>query len=269
MTFPKVRTRSITLTFLEDTSLTSVGSLTGAARSVSVAVAEVRLVGGPEVRYDRYGVVRLGCGSGPVVSVGGTRFRTAVTASARDVVAGAVVRADLCGKAELTAGEVEVGVPASFSWTPLGLVLSGQPGVLRGVGRDDGESPSERPVAVPAPVLDRLGTQHSVAVPLDEADAEQTLTLAVPAATGWEAHTSDGRLQPITVDGWAQAWAVPAGVERVELRYSAGGSLRTWVGSGAVGWALVVLLAVSGAVFRGRAPGSRWDHRMAGRSTHA
>jgi arabinofuranan 3-O-arabinosyltransferase len=241
---PSVRTRSMTITVLDDTDLKSVSTLSGASRHVPIAIAEVGLVGGPDVRYDEYGVHRLDCGSGPAVSVDGKRFQTAITTSAHEVVSGAVVRADLCGRALLFPGEVEVGVPASFSWTPLGVVLAGQHGAHGPAGRADAASRKPEVIPITAPVLSLLGTRHRVTVPLGDTAGERTLLLPVPAATGWEARAAGGRLPPITLDGWSQAWAVPAGVDRVELRYSPGGSLRGWVRFGAVGWALVVLLGV-------------------------
>lgn len=245
--FPTVRTRSITITFLESSGLTSISSLTGGARTAPIAVAEVELLGGPQVRYDGARVHALGCGSGPAVSIGGVAVRTALTTSAQAVVAGGPVRAELCDEVDLAVGAVEVGLAASYSWIPMGVLLTTDERMLDETGRVDGDSSLGGMVAfVPTPA--GRGTRGPVAIDLDDSSAERTVVLATPAGSGWVAHGDDGALEPVTVDGWAQAWAVPAGVERVVLRYSAGGSLRGWVGLGAVGWALVVLFVVSASL---------------------
>lgn len=257
VTFPTMRTRSLTITFLEDSGLTSVGSLTGGTRPAPIAVAEVGILGGPRVRYDGARVRELGCGSGPVVSIGDKGVWTAVTTSARDVVAGVPVLARFCDEVGLRPGEVEVGIAASYSWLPMGVLLTTDESTLAETPRADGESSSDGETTI-SPAQARAGIRGTVAVDLESSTAERTAVLAVPAGSGWVARGSEGALQPLTVDGWAQAWSVPAGVERVELRYSAGGVLRGWVGFTAVGWVLVVLLAVSGAATRGvRSRGSR------------
>ncbi|GEP32860.1 hypothetical protein NSZ01_06280 [Nocardioides szechwanensis] len=247
---PPVRTRQLVITVLEDTGRISLDPLTSALRHVPIAVAEVDIIGGPAVRYDSSGVHDLPCGSGPEVELDGRSYQTRVSTSAADVVNGHMVRASLCRSVRLDAGEVEVRVPASYAWAPQGLLLAQEGGPFR-PGGEEIEVLSDRPVPLVAPVLG--AGEDSVLVDLEDVSTERTLAVAVPADSGWDAMTDEGALVPVTLDGWAQGWQVPPGVTRVELRYSSAETLRDWAGAGAIGWGLVLLLAVVGLLpSRGR-----------------
>lgn len=235
---PPVRTRSLSVTFGGGSVASSRDSLTGGTLRVPAAVSEVEVVGGPRTRYDADEVEELPCGSGPDVTVDGDVHETAVQVSARQVVQASVVLATLCERATLRAGEVSVGVEASFAWIPLGLVLSPPDGVLGDVG--EASSDNDVAASVAAGVID---PDPSRARTID-VDGPATLSLAVPAGTGWSA-VADGRQLPaFTVDGWAQAWQVPEGVSQVSLRYSSGEVLRLAAGAGVLGWVAVLLLAL-------------------------
>ena len=255
-----VRTKGLSLTVLADTGLTSVDSFTGGVRHVPIGVAEVELVGGPTVRYDQDATEGLPCGSGPMVTVAGDATQTAVTASARSLVEADVLVGTLCSRPTLPAGETEVAVEASFSWLPLGLVLSPLDGPL---GTVDIATADPGPAPVPAGILSVSAAEPSVALGSAGSDTQRTLTVAVPAGSGWAASGRGKELASVTLDGWAQAWLVPAGVQRVDLTYSAVDSLRLSAGLASVGWAFVLVLVV---LSRRR---SRRDHAMTGRSTQA
>lgn len=265
---PAVRTRELTLVFESETPQASTDSLTGGIRTVPIAVSEVEVVGAPAVRYDADAVEQLPCGSGPEVTVGGFVHETAVRVSARQVVEASIVPATLCDRPFLQTGEVRVGVEASFAWIPIGLVLTSPDGALGevdeiGTGTDGGG-------VVPAGTIGPRPLSQVVEV---DPTGQATLALAVPAGKGWTA-VADGRQLPrLTVDGWAQAWQVPEGVSRVTIRYSSGEVLRWATGLAALGWVLVVVLALWSPA-RTRRPlltgrRGRRDQAMVGRSTQA
>ncbi|NYE38744.1 arabinofuranan 3-O-arabinosyltransferase [Nocardioides cavernae] len=240
VTFPPVRTRRLSVTFAEVEPQLSVDSATGGEVPVPLAVSEVEVVGGPPTTWDADRVVRLPCGSGPEVSVGERTYETAVEVSAREVVEASVVAATLCERPRLGAGEVRVGVEASFSWIPLGLVLSEPGGPL---GTVDGSVQDDVAPGLPAGVIDPRPRTSTLAT---GTDGRATLVLSVPAGRGWTATAGGQRLEDLTVDGWAQAWEVPAGAGDVTVRYASGERLR-WVSAvAALGWSAVLLLAAVG-----------------------
>jgi arabinofuranan 3-O-arabinosyltransferase len=246
---PPVRTRSLSVRFEAETQQTSVDSLTAGARPVPMTVSEVEVIGGPDVAYEADEVDELPCGSGPDVSVGGESYQTAVSASARQVVEAAVVTATLCERPVLRAGEVAVRIDATFSWIPLGVVLSPPGGPLGTV--DDLSAESFGPAGVPVGTIGATGGAGGAEI---DVDGPATVVLAVPAGKGWTA-VADGRELPsLTVDGWAQAWQAPDGSSRVRLRYSSVEELRVAAGVAALGWVAVLLLAVSSRS-RTRRPG--------------
>lgn len=267
VSLPGWRTTGLTLTFLADSGMTSADSLTGGVRPVPAAVAEVEVVGGPAVRYDQDGVTRLECGSGPTVTVAGDVIETSIEVSAREVVEAAVVRATLCDRPTLNAGDVEVAVEASFSWVPLGLVLSPVDGPLGTVDSPAPEQAGAAPLATG--VLDSPGSSAALTIGPETGD-DRTITFAVPAGSGWTAQGGGRTLEPLVVDGWGQAWQVPAGVGEVTLDYSAGPELRFGVGLSVLGWLLVLALALPVSARASlRLRRDRRDQAIAGRSTHA
>jgi arabinofuranan 3-O-arabinosyltransferase len=246
---PTVRTRSLSVRFEAETQQTSLDSLTAGSRPVPMTVSEVEVIGGPDVTYEADEVEELPCGSGPDVSIGGETHQTAVTASARQVVEAAVVTATLCERPVLRAGEVSVRIDPSFSWIPLGLVLSPPGGALGTV--DEVSAEGFGSAGVPVGTIGATGGAGGAEI---DVDGPATVVLAVPAGKGWTA-VADGReLPPLTVDGWAQAWQAPDGSSRVRLRYSSVDELRVAAGAAALGWVAVLLLAVSSRS-RTRRPG--------------
>jgi arabinofuranan 3-O-arabinosyltransferase len=242
---PPTRTRSLTIEFLQDTGLVTIDSSTSFERHVPIAVHEVELLGGPESSYDKDREQDLPCGSGPAVRVAGVPLETRLTVTARDLLDGVVVRARVCSPIRLPVADVPVQVPASFSWTPLGLVLTDdETNLLDGGERPAG--PDRRKLPLGAETLTRPSGSESIPLQGVAHAGRSTLVLAVPSDAGWSARGADGTLSPVTVDGWAQGWSVPAGTEAVELDYSPGRSLRVGVAVGVLGWLFVLLTLVSG-----------------------
>lgn len=239
---PGDRADQLTITFLEDSDVRTVGSVTGSAQPVPVAVGEVELLGGPQVSYDADSVRSLPCGSGPDVLVGGEKVQTRVTTSAQEVVAGSTIAAQMCDEVELGEGETDVEVVATFTWQPLGLLLS----------RTDGQLAEDTLTAQPTPrsyrLLDWLSDLGSTTVGVGDPGTTRTLVVRVPAGDGWSASGERGALDRVVVDGWAQGWAVPADETEVELSYPPAESLRSSAAVGAAAWALVVLVGTAGAV---------------------
>ncbi len=145
---------------------------------------------------------RLGCGQGPSVSVGGQTYQTSVTGTIGDLLQLKPVELHLCspgGTLALAAGRqwLSTGASADFTVTSLSLTSSAD------AQASAGSTPS-RSVTIISWGDDnralRIGPGAASYVEIHEA-----------ADAGWSA-TLDGRpLQPATLDGWQQAFIVPAG----------------------------------------------------------
>lgn len=261
---PRVRADRVTVTLLDLRGPTSVDAVTGAERPVPAAVGEVEVVGGPTVDYDAATERTLPCGDGPALVVAGETSPTRVRASAGDLVAGRPVQAVACEGQDAPEGPTTVRLDATLTWLPLGARVDTD--AAAGTASDDppGVAPAVAPVAVQPDDLAHRWSAAAVSLP---GDGTRTVVLAVPAGTGWSARAEGARVRPVTVDGWAQGWVVPAGLERIDVSYEAGGSLRLGLGLGLLGWLGVVAVALAGV--RPARTRRRRDQSSVGRSTQA
>lgn len=179
----------------------------GFSKLAAPGLAEVTVLGpdGPigaqDPIYDRE--ITVGCDEGPVLTVGGTSYRTSVTATIAELAAGTEVPATLCGTdpVGMPAGRVDVDVVPGTAFTVSGLELAAIPAT---------DVPATDPVEL------EMGTWtenlREVRVPPGTEDR----LIVVPESTnvGWVAHSDDGtELTPVVVDGWQQGWVVPAGTD--------------------------------------------------------
>ena len=178
----------------------------------------------------------LPCGLGPPVEVDGVRLPTRVDGRIRDVLESRPLRLTPCGRGGVTvrlaAGEHRIRVlpVAEFAATRLALVRTGLPRA--------GAPVSVRPTSVV-----RWGSSaRTVDV---AAGARSLLVVRENANAGWRA-TLDGRpLRATRVDGWQQAWEVPAGAGgRVELVFTPEAPYRRGLLVGALAAAALVALAL-------------------------
>jgi arabinofuranan 3-O-arabinosyltransferase len=193
--------------------------------------------------------LRLGCGQGPEISVNGLAVPTRVTGTYPDVLAGRPVRFTACGKFLLLPGANEVTEPATDRYSVQDVVLA-RPG---------------------ARVLDPAGTAAAARVEtVAWGSARRVLRVTAGPASylvvnenfnaGWQAATAGGALlRPVRLDGWKQAWLLPAGTTGlVTLTYRPAGVYRVAVFGGLAALAVIFLLAL----IVPPAPG-RWPRRRA------
>ncbi|MGK8521096.1 alpha-(1-_3)-arabinofuranosyltransferase [Nocardia asteroides] len=136
--------------------------------------------------------ITVPCALGPTIDAGGRPLRTTVTATVGELRSGAPVPARVCTG---DAAEPDSGVPGELALPQ---------------GRAD--------VAVGPTDLffvDRLRLRRTAtdtpAAPVSDPGA-RLLVLPLSTNVGWRATTADGReLEPVVVDGWQQAWVLPAG----------------------------------------------------------
>ncbi len=206
---PRVRTTSVELHLSPQAPRTDL-DFTGTARALPVGLTELATPGvaGLPVRLDTIDVT-VRCADGPTVVVDGTVRRTRLAVDARTLLSGQAVPVQLCSDDDvaLTSGEHRVVAAGTTALRPADLLL-----------------------------------QRQVATP-DSA----TMVLAERSNTnaGWEATGPDGTaLRPTVVDGWRQAWFVPAGAAaEVSTRFAPQSLYATGLGVGVLAFLAVVLLA--------------------------
>ncbi len=145
-------------------------------------------------------VVEVGCDEGPVVRIGAESVALRATASLDDLVTGRAVALTPCdtGRVDLPAGEVTVDVASGKGLLAVDRLVLGEPPLVGGT------VPTPRSVAV-----ESWGpSERTVRMAGGSANLLVVNEVANP---GWEARLDGSELAATVVDGWRQAWVVPAG----------------------------------------------------------
>nr|WP_308312836.1 alpha-(1->3)-arabinofuranosyltransferase family protein [Streptomyces sp. ISL-1] len=150
------------------------------------------------------------CGEGPPVAVDGTLHATSASGTVRDLTERRPVEVTLCrtpgGTLPLGRGlhQVEAGDQGPLALTDITLT--------RGEVRPPAVNEQREATAT-----DWQGDRRSVAVGAGEASY---LQMYENANDGWKATLNGKKLIPLRIDGWQQAWLIPAGAGgTVELEY--------------------------------------------------
>ncbi|MCA2212028.1 alpha-(1-_3)-arabinofuranosyltransferase domain-containing protein [Jidongwangia harbinensis] len=188
------------------------------------------------------------CGTGPGVVIDGVDYPTSVSGTLADVRAGRPLRVRVCDdfareSVQLAAGEHRLRtVPsAGFVMESAALVRDGAAAT----------PPAVRPRPVAVERWEPARRQVTVG-------AGPAALLVVPENlnAGWAATLDGRRLRPARVDGWQQAFVVPAGAGgTVTLRFTPDGPYRGGLAAGAACVLLTGLAALVPARRRHPAPG--------------
>ncbi|MFI1400371.1 alpha-(1-_3)-arabinofuranosyltransferase family protein [Streptomyces sp. NPDC020681] len=193
----------------------------------------------PQLRFS------VPCGEGPPVAVDGTLHATSASGTVRDLTERRPVDVTLC---RVAGGALPLG-------TGLHQVEAGDEGplALTDITLTRGEI---QPPAVnqqrEATAADWLGDRRSVTVGTGEASY---LQMYENANDGWKATLNGKKLIPLRIDGWQQAWLIPAGEGgTVKLEYEP----LVLYGIGMIGGAVALALLAGLALVRrrGGAPAS-------------
>jgi arabinofuranan 3-O-arabinosyltransferase len=222
VTFAPMRTSSLALTFLPSYS--------------PVQITGVDIPGVPQLGTPG-GTFRLPCGWGPSLTVNGKAVATRVTGSFAGLLTERPVQFTACTPVRLAAG-------ANRLVEPVTDVFSIQDAVVRSTGVQgaglSGASPSA-PRAAAAHVVQRTATARTLRV---SAATRSYLVVNENFNPGWKAVIGGRTLQPVRLDGWKQAWVLPAGTSGlVRLTFGPERLFRVTVFGGLAVLALVVLVA--------------------------
>jgi arabinofuranan 3-O-arabinosyltransferase len=176
---------------------------------------------------------RLPCGFGPFISLNGQVLPTQVSGTFADLRTGRPVRFTACAPVMIAAGANRVVEPADDAFDVQDVVLTS------GSGRALSAAPSQP--AARAVVRSWTPSRRTVLV---TAPTRSYLVVNENFNPGWQARSGGRRLAAIRLDGWRQAWLLPAGTTgTVTLTYLPNALYRTAIAGGLATLALVMLVA--------------------------
>jgi arabinofuranan 3-O-arabinosyltransferase len=202
-----VLTRTLRITVLSAELRATTSTRFGAPRLLPAGITEVAVNG--VVNRRSAGPIEFSCSSGLAVLVDGIPLPMRAEATREQLLAGEPVRARTCDQAPTTlaAGAHRLRLAASPSASPLTLTLR-RPGL---------ELAGSAPAGTATP-LSWQATSRTVRV---ETTAPALLVVRENFNAGWQASLDGRRLAAVRVDGWQQAWRLPAGASgEVSLRYA-------------------------------------------------
>jgi arabinofuranan 3-O-arabinosyltransferase len=228
--FPATLTDRIELRFVGVEQRVSVDP-DGVQRSLPVGIGEVAVpaLDGLKVAVPAStSQVALRCGQGPDVVLDGVTHPTAVLGSRRDLELVRPILLSACDSASLR-------LPAGEH-----RLVGGTRGALRVESLQLGQATVSTADALrPVEVRTWDGEHRVVTV---GAGAESYLVVHENLNKGWQAELAGTRLQAVRIDGWQQAWVVPAGAGgQVTMSFAPG---RTFHLALALGGLLALLLLV-------------------------
>ncbi|MGK5632262.1 alpha-(1-_3)-arabinofuranosyltransferase domain-containing protein, partial [Streptomyces sp. URMC 123] len=249
--FDPITTDQLTITISDAAPLTVHNPLADGRLQLPVGLSEVYVPALADLRVpapasdERF---RLPCGEGPALAIGDTLHTTAVSGSVRALTERRPVDVELCageardGTVALAAGEhrVKAGDGGPLAITDVTLTRGAEP-VATSASATGSVSGSVSGAGRSVAVRDWRGDRRTVTVGAGEAAYLQTYE---NADKGWKATLDGKELSPLRLDGWQQAWLIPAGAGGVvRLEYEPARIYEAGLVAGAAGVALVIALA--------------------------
>jgi arabinofuranan 3-O-arabinosyltransferase len=216
--FPAMKTRKLAIEFTTPTP-----------RPIEVediTIPRVRSLGA----LDAY-PLRLPCGFGPTPLVDGVPVHTRIVGGTlADVLAGRPLAYEACDPVTVLAGETRLSGPPQDPYR-----------IQTAVFRRPGTEQPTPVVTRPAGVREWTSSERRVEVSVT---AQSYLVVNENFNDGWHASLGGHDLAPIRLDGWRQAWVLPAGTTgTVTMRYAPDAVYRAGLAVGA----LLILLVVAAA----------------------
>ena len=189
--------------------------------------------------------VSLPCGQGPELVVGRSTLQTRLTGTAGQLLRREPMTAQVCtDQVRLPAGLTRIRLEDGDLAAPQSLLLR----------RTDLAVAARRPIVRPTRIDSPSSERRSITVAA--ADEPQVLVVHENANPGWSATLQGRTLPSIRVDGWQQAWLVPAAGGQVDLLFAPGRTYRIGLVLGLVILAGLVVVAIGREPGRNR-PGAR------------
>jgi arabinofuranan 3-O-arabinosyltransferase len=219
VTFPPMRTTSLTITF-----------------TPSYAPVQITDVDVPGVLHfsTPAGAFSLPCGLGPNISLNGRVVPTKVTGSFSSLLTERPVRFTACSTVTLAGGSNRIVEPVTDDFSIQDMMINGA-GSLGTQALPHAAAPAA------ANIVSWTATARTLRV---SASARSYLVVNENFNDGWQAEAGGRALQPVRLDGWKQAWVLPAGTSGVvHLTFRPERTFRVAVSGGLAAAALIVLAA--------------------------
>jgi arabinofuranan 3-O-arabinosyltransferase len=179
---------------------------------------------------------RLPCGRGPRLAVNGITVPTKVSGTFAELLNQRPMQFTACSPVALAAGANQVTEPQTDSFSVQDVVLTGK------------QHPARAGAPKAAAIVSWTSSERKLRV---AAPTRSYLVVNENFNPGWRAVAGGRRLEPVRLDGWKQAWVLPAGTNGVAtLTYQPESVYRVAVAGGLA--ALVVVLLVAVLRFRRR-----------------
>ncbi|SDT58651.1 alpha-(1-_3)-arabinofuranosyltransferase domain-containing protein [Actinoplanes derwentensis] len=236
VTFPAVVTDRLTIAVDVFSAERVVADDRGRGWSAPAGIAEVEVPALARVltpATDRTPLA-VPCGTGPAVEIGGVTYPTSVTGTLGDIRANRSLKMTVCDdfageSVQLKAGDQHLRTIPSAAFVVNSAALVPAGGVAAVTGRE-------------VAVGDWRATERTVTV---AAGVASLLVVTENHNAGWAATLNGATLRPVRVDGWQQAFVVPAGDGGiVTLRFTPDEPYRTGLAAGAGCVLLILILAL-------------------------
>jgi arabinofuranan 3-O-arabinosyltransferase len=198
---------------------------------VPLQISDVMIRGVPQLAAAS-APLRLRCGLGPAIEVNGTAVPTRAWGTDADLLAQRPLHFAACSPVTLRAGTNQVTEPAADAYSVQDLV----------VGRAPAVAAASAAPAARARVLAWTSSRRVLRV---SAGPASYLVVNENFNPGWRAVIGSRSLRSVRLDGWKQAWLLPAGTAGLlTLTYLPNAVYRAAVLGGLISLALVLVLAI-------------------------
>ncbi|HEY2521090.1 MAG TPA: alpha-(1-_3)-arabinofuranosyltransferase family protein [Streptosporangiaceae bacterium] len=247
--FAPLKTSQLTISFVGVMATTAYNPLVGRATQLPVGLAGLTI---PALQSLNAGVpagsspVKLACGQGPSLTIDGKTYPTSVSGTVADLTSFRSLPLHLCTRGTaltLPAGRHWLtspgyGLPLAVTGLSLKNAPAGSPTTTAATTASPASTSGTRAFTVRD-----WGTEHRTGT--IGAGTQSYLEVHQAAAPGWTATAGGKTLKPVTLDGWQQAFIVPAGAGgAVVMNFTPVSGYHLWLIIAFVAFAILLILAL-------------------------